>query len=64
VYIAFKIHSVYNFQGRARSRDAEYIILIEGEHYDQFMSELKTYHQIEKVKNILISLVLYNCSLG
>ncbi|XP_060562889.1 endoribonuclease Dicer-like [Ruditapes philippinarum] len=36
-------------KGRARSRDAEYIILIEGEHYDQFMSELKTYHQIEKV---------------
>lgn len=36
-------------KGRARARDAEFIILIEEEHYDEFMSELKTYHQIEKV---------------
>ncbi|XP_052768714.1 endoribonuclease Dicer-like [Mya arenaria] len=36
-------------KGRARSRDAEYVILIEEEHFDGFESELKQYHEIEKV---------------
>ena len=39
------------FQGRAKARDAEYIILVEEEHFDQFEIELKTYHDIEKVQS-------------
>lgn len=37
------------FQGRAKAREAEYVILVEEEHYDQFETELKTYHDIERV---------------
>lgn len=36
-------------KGRARSRDAEFLILVEEEHFDEFQTELKIYHEIEKV---------------
>ncbi|KAL4237619.1 Endoribonuclease Dicer [Mactra antiquata] len=36
-------------KGRARARDAEYLILVEEEHFDEFDQQLKTYHDIEKV---------------
>ena len=43
----YSIVSMY--QGRARARDAEYILLIEEENYDQFESQLKMYRNIEQV---------------
>ena len=39
----------YIFQGRARAREAEYIILIEEENFDEFESQLKMYRNIEQV---------------
>ncbi|KAH3846058.1 hypothetical protein DPMN_088351, partial [Dreissena polymorpha] len=36
-------------KGRARAREAEFLIFIEEEHSDAFESELKTYRDIEKV---------------
>ena len=36
-------------QGRARAREAEYIILIEEENFDEFESQLKMYRNIEQV---------------
>ena len=42
-------HIVCTYQGRARARDAEYIILIEEENFDQFESQLKMYRNIEQV---------------